>query len=117
AGAGVEGAVRAVRVLPRAQVAVLHLADERVGADRPLRAAADDHVDAAAPDGAAGVRQRVEAAGALGDDHAGGGLHSVLARDLAGGCGVVPGERLVGADEDRLLAPEALDLLLAVLVA
>ena len=118
AGAGVERAVRAGGVVLGAQVAVLHLADERVGADRPLRAAADDHVDAAAPDGAApGVGQGVEAPRPLGDDDAARALHPVLDRDLAGGGRIEPGDGLIGADEDRPLAPEALDLLLAELVA
>ena len=43
-GAHVEGAVRGVRIVLRAQVAVAQLAGQRVGPDRRLEAAADDDV-------------------------------------------------------------------------
>ena len=79
-------------------------------------AAADHDVDAS-PDRAPRVPERFQAARALGDDDAAGALHPVLDRDLTRRGGVEPGDRLVGADEERPLAPQVLDLLLAELVS
>ncbi len=47
------------------------------------------------------VGQRLQPARALRDHHAEGTLHAVLDRDLPGGGGVEPRDRLVGADELR----------------
>ena len=84
------------RVLRGAEKAGAQLAGEGVRADRCLHAAAEGGLDAAA-DRAPRVGQRLQAAGALGEHHAGGALHPVLDRDLPRGGGVEPGDRLVGA--------------------
>src|SRR5262249_51014179 len=84
--------------------------------NRRLRAADDHCVDAAA-DQSSRMAQRVEPSGALGYHDGARSFDAVLDGDLSGACGVEPRDRLVRADVNRPLAPQALDLTLAELVA
>ena len=61
--------------------------------------------------------ERLEAARALGNHDPARSLQSVTDRDLAGGGGIEPRDRLVGADELGALAPQRPDFLLPEVVA
>lgn len=104
------------RVGGQAQLVVAELAHHGVRRERGL-GGADHHRVGAAPDGPAGVREHVQAAGLVVGEHPARAPEAAADRDLAGAGRVEPGDGLVRADELRPAAPQLLQLALAELAA